>query len=132
MQHEIYWMTLTIIMTAVIWVPYIINRMIEMGVWQAIANANMDPTPTATWAKRMMCAHRNAVENLVIFAPLVIALAALDVSTSLTVAAAKFYFFARLAHLVVYTFGVPVVRTLMFVVGFACQVLLAWALLGAL
>jgi len=35
-------------------------------------NSNTDPTPTALWAKRLMRAHANPVENLVIFAPLVL------------------------------------------------------------
>jgi uncharacterized MAPEG superfamily protein len=40
------------------------------------------------------------------------------------------YFFARLAHYVVFTLGIPVVRVLAFAVGVAAQITLALALLG--
>ncbi len=47
------------------------NRKMGMG---AVMDSDVDTTPKAKWARRMMKAHRNAVENLVIFAPLVLAL----------------------------------------------------------
>ena len=75
-----------------------------------------------------MFAHDNAVENLVIFAPLVLILAELDYSTKWTVYACAVYFWARVAHLIVYTLGLPVFRTLAFTVGFAAQVVLALAI----
>lgn len=129
MKTEIYWLVCTVTMTGLIWVPYILNRLKEMGPWTAISNPNADPTPKALWAKRMMAAHRNAVENLAIFAPLVLALAAADISSPLTTQACMLYFYARLAHLVVYTLGVPVLRTVTFAIGFGCQMLLAYQLL---
>jgi uncharacterized MAPEG superfamily protein len=76
----------------------------------------------------LMFAHDNAVEDLVVFAPLVLILAELDYSTKWTVYACAVYFWARLAHLIVYTLGLPVFRTLAFTVGFAAQVVLALAI----
>ncbi len=58
----------------------------------------------------------NAVENLVVFAPLVLILNAIDYSSSWTALACAVYFWARVAHLIVYTMGLPVFRTLAFVV----------------
>jgi uncharacterized MAPEG superfamily protein len=40
------------------------------------------------------------------------------------------FFYTRLAHYVVYTAGIPVIRTLLFAVGWACQMMLALTLLG--
>jgi uncharacterized MAPEG superfamily protein len=77
-----------------------------------------------------MRAHQNAVENLVIFAPLVLALQIAGISGAATVSACVVYFFARLGHYVVFTLGIPVVRVLAFVAGVAAQVTLALALLG--
>jgi uncharacterized MAPEG superfamily protein len=79
----------------------------------------------------MKAAHYNAVENLVVFGPLVLMLNAMNVSTGATVAAAATFFWARLVHLVVYTMGIPVVRTLAFLVGFGAQLVLFLALFGA-
>ena len=132
MKKELLWLTYTIVLTALLWVPYILNRLREMGIWTAVANSNADNTPKALWAKRLMKAHKNAVENLVIFAPLVLALQIVGVSTAMTVTACIVYFFARLTHCVVYTAGIPFVRTLAFAVGVVCQMTLAIALLKAL
>src|SRR5260370_38092872 len=76
----------------------------------------------------MMFAHDNAIENLVIFAPLVLILAELDYSTKWTVYACAVYFWVRVAHLIVYTLGLPVFRTLAFTVGFLAQAGLALAI----
>ncbi len=132
MTAELYWLTLTVLMTAIFWLPYIINRLIEMGIGQAVFNSNSDPSPTALWAKRMMCAHENAVENLVIFAPLVIVLHITGLATPLTATAAMVYFFARLAHFLVYTLGIPGLRTIAFAIGFFCQLIIGLTTLGLL
>ena len=132
MTDELYWLTLTALMTAIFWLPYILNRLKEMGIGQAVFNPNSDPSPEALWAKRMMCAHQNAVENLVIFAPLVIVLQLAGAATSLTATAAMIYFFARLAHFIVYTLGIPGLRTITFAVGFFCQIIIGLTALGVL
>lgn len=132
MKAELYWLALTALMTALFWLPYILNRLIEMGIGQAVLNPNSDPSPKALWAKRMMRAHQNAVENLVIFAPLVIVLHLTGSSTHLTVTAAMIYFFARLAHYLVYTFGIPGLRTVTFAIAFACQLIIGLTAIGSL
>jgi uncharacterized MAPEG superfamily protein len=77
-------------------------------------------------------AHTNAVENLVIFATLVLILHAIHHSTASTVLACAVFFWARLAHAVIYMLGVPVLRTLAFTVGFLAQVALVLAVFGKL
>ncbi len=127
---ELFWLTLTILMTAVIWVPYIANRLIEDQPWPALMNPQPDLRPKAQWAERLMRAHDNAVENLVVFAPLVLMVHVTGMSTALTANACILYFFARLIHLLLYTFGVPFFRTLAFFIGFLCQMVLGSHLLG--
>ena len=75
-----------------------------------------------------MFAHDNAIENLIIFAPLVLILNAIDYSDKWTVMACAVYFWARVAHLIVYTIGLPIFRTLAFTVGFLAQAVLALAI----
>lgn len=129
MTTELYWLALTVLMTALIFVPYILNRMKEHGIWPAVWNPQPDTRPKAQWAERLMRAHANAVENLVVFAPLVLALQVVGVSTAATASASMVYFFARLAHVLLYTFAVPLLRTVAFIVGFVCQLTLALTLL---
>jgi uncharacterized MAPEG superfamily protein len=124
---ELFWLTLTVILTGLLWVPYILNRCMVRGLGGAMANPVPGAKPHAPWATRLMFAHDNAVENLVIFAPLVLILNEIDYSTKWTVWACAVYFWARVAHLVVYTLGLPVFRTLAFTVGFLAQAVLALA-----
>ena len=131
MTTELFWLTLTVTMTALFWMPYIVNRMVEDGVLGAMGNPSSDMTPKAAWADRMTHAHSNAVENLVIFAPLVLILAIANVSTPATIAACQLYFFARLAHYIIYSLGIPFLRTVAFVTGVVAQMTLAFALFGA-
>ena len=129
MTRELFWLTLTVILTGLLWVPYMLNRIMVRGVTGVMANPTRTDRPQAEWANRMMFAHDNAVENLIIFAPLVLILSEIDYSTKWTVMACAVYFWARVAHLIVYTIGLPIFRTLAFVVGFIAQAILAVAIL---
>lgn len=129
MTPELYWLTLATLLTALIWVPYILDRILVRGFWPAISDRGPENGPHSPWAQRMIRAHLNAVENLAIFAPLVLIAHVLNIHSPVLVAAAAVYFFARLAHLVVYTLGLPVFRTLAFAVGWGAQVVFALALL---
>jgi uncharacterized MAPEG superfamily protein len=117
-----------VILTGLLWVPYILNRVSVRGLFGSMANPSRNDKPHSEWATRLMFAHDNAVENLVVFAPLVLILAQLEFSTKATVYACAVYFWARVAHLVVYTLGLPVFRTLAFTVGFIAQAVLALAI----
>jgi uncharacterized MAPEG superfamily protein len=130
MTKELLWLTLTVILTGLLWVPYILDRIVVRGLMGAMANPTRNDKPQSGWAQRLYFAHTNAVENLVIFAALVLVLDALGHSTTATVLACAVYFWARLAHVIVYTLGIPVLRTLAFAVGFVCQVTLALAAFG--
>ena len=65
----------------------------------------------------MKKAHYNAVENLVLFAALVLILHAIGISNDTTVLACNVYFWARLVHYLVYSAGLPWLRTLSFAVA---------------
>ncbi len=132
MSRELMWLTLTVILTGVLWIPYILNRIVVRGLMGAMANPSSNDTPQSPWAQRLYFAHTNAVENLVIFTPLVLILDLQHHSTQSTALACAVYFWARLAHVIVYTLGIPVLRTLAFAVGFAAQVVLAAAVFGKL
>jgi uncharacterized MAPEG superfamily protein len=132
MSKELLWLTLTVILTGLMWVPYILDRIVVRGLMGAMANPARNDKPQSPWAQRLYFAHTNAVENLVIFATLVLILDAQGYSTEGTVIACAVYFWARLAHAIVYTMGVPVLRTLAFAAGFAAQAALAVAVFGKL
>lgn len=129
LSTELFWLTLTTMMTALIWMPYIVNRLIEHSPWPALMNPQPDLRPKAQWAERIMRAHDNAVENLVIFAPLVLIVQMTGSATTATATACMIYFFARLSHLLLYALGVPFFRTVAFFIGFLCQMVLGLSIL---
>jgi len=130
MSRELMWLTFTVILTGVLWIPYILDRMMTRGVWGTLANPSRDDKPQSGWAQRLYFAHTNAVDNLVVFAPLVLILDNIGYTSTGTVIACAVYFWARLAHAVVYALGVPVLRTLAFLVGFGAQAALVLAIFG--
>ena len=127
MPAELSWFSLTVAMTGIIWVPYILDRIMVRGLMGAMANPSPADKPQSAWAQRMMAAHVNAVENLVIFAPLVLVLQVLNLFSPATAFACALYFWARLAHLIVYTLGIPGLRTLSFAAAFLGQAILVLA-----
>jgi uncharacterized MAPEG superfamily protein len=128
MSTELFWLMLTVAMTGLFWVPYILDRIMVRGLMGAMANPSPNDKAQSPWARRMMDAHINAVENLVIFAPLVLMARALSIATAVTAFACALYFWSRLAHVVVYTLGIPGLRTLSFTGGFVAQALLVLAI----
>jgi len=132
MSRELMWLTFTVILTGVLWIPYILDRMMVRGLWGTMANPSRDDKPQSGWAQRLYFAHTNAVDNLVVFAPLVLILDNIGYSSRGTVIACAVYFWARLAHAIVYALGVPVLRTLAFCVGFLAQAALVLAIFGKL
>lgn len=129
MTLELHYLVLVTALTAVLWAPYILNRLAVRGIADTVGYPQ-NPKPQAAWATRLQHAHANAVENLVVFAALVLAAQATEVSSETTVFAAELYFWARLVHAVAYTLAWPWVRTLAFAAGFASQATFAWVLLA--
>ncbi len=130
LSAEAFWLTATVAMTSVFWVPYIANRLLEHGVFRALWDHHGDTSTRRSWADRMMRSDRVVVENRCVFAPLVLLVLATDARSPATATATMVYFYARLAHFIVFTAGLPIVRVLLFLVGFACQASLGITLLA--
>jgi uncharacterized MAPEG superfamily protein len=128
MTHELQYLALTTAFTALMWVPYVLNALMVRGLVEAVSYPEC-PKPLAPWAVRLKAAHYNAVENLVVFAALVLTAHAAGVLTDVTLLATTVYFWARVAHAVVYALAVPWLRTLSFTVGWLCCMAIALQLL---
>jgi uncharacterized MAPEG superfamily protein len=130
MTTELTYLAYVTTLTALLWVPYILNRLaVGKGVVHEVGYPD-EPTRLSPWADRLKRAHANAVENLVVFATLVLLANAGGVRTSATALAALIYFWTRVLHAVSYAFGIPWVRTITFSVGWVCQMVFAWALIA--
>lgn len=130
LSSEMYWLVLTVGLSGLLWVPYIINRIKELGPPVLHWFPPPDPPPKAAWANRTVKAHENAIENLVIFAPLAIVVEITNSHTALTETVCMTYFIARLIHFLVGISGAPIpFRTMAFLVGVGCQYILAGSLI---
>lgn len=130
MSHDLRWLMLTLGMTLLFWIPYVLNRMAVKGLRGTFANPSAADPPLAPWAQRARAAHANAIENLAVFAPAALAVHALGLGNAGTNAASALYFGARLAHFLVYTAGIPVLRTLAFFAGWGATLILVLRLAG--
>jgi len=129
MKTELLYLVYVTVLTGLLWVPYILDRIAKWGLIGAVGYPD-NPPAQSPWARRLMKAHFNAVENLVVFAALVLAAHALGVSNSAIATAAMVYFWARVVHVIAYTLAWPWVRTLAFAVGFFAQAVIAWQILA--
>lgn len=128
MTIELTYLTYVALLTALMWMPYILNLIGVRGLVDAVGYPE-NPKPLAAWAQRLKAAHYNAVENLVVFAALILVAHAAGVSGEATQVSAATYFWARVVHAVSYTFAIPWVRTLSFAVGLGAELCIAWHIL---
>lgn len=128
MKTELYYLALVTVLTGVLWIPYIVDRLFVRGLADAVGYPE-NPKPQSPWAQRLVKAHANAVENLVVFAALVLLASALGISGAAIATSSMVYFWARVVHAAAYTFAIPWLRTLAFTVGFLSQACIAWQIL---
>ncbi|MES1197154.1 MAG: MAPEG family protein [Pseudomonadota bacterium] len=74
----------------------------------------------------------NHIENLAVFAPLVLIAAIAQVSNEWTVLGARLFFYSRVAHAILYLAGVPWLRALAWFIGVIGTVMIFLALFGIL
>jgi uncharacterized MAPEG superfamily protein len=121
MSTDLKYLAFTAILTASLWIPYIVAQVRTNG---PLTPPNYsDPTPRALppWGKRADRAYMNAVETFAPFAALVI-VAHLAGKAEATAFWAVSFFWLRLAHAVVYLLGIPYVRTVIFTLGYVAVV----------
>ena len=130
MKPELFWLALTATMTGLFWMPYILQRAIKLGFPGAFQTPKMlDPPVESEWAQRAKRAHANGVENLVVFAALVLTAQAAGVSNATTVLWSAVYFWCRLGHYVILTLGIPYLRTMIWTVSWVAEMVIAWQIL---
>ena len=119
MKTELFYLTLTAILTGVLWIPVVIGYVTSRGPLSSRDSQVAPTSPLADWVNRANRAHLNAVENFAQFAAVVLTAQAVGVSNAVTVDCAEVYFFALLAHALVHISGTGLfkARTLLFTIG---------------
>lgn len=118
MTPELMYLLWSVALTVVLVVVATLGATQQVGLPKLAGNRDNMPELQG-WAGRAERAHRNMLESLVLFAILVLAARALNVSNNLTVLGAQLFFWGRLAHAVLYIAGVSWVRTAAWAVSVA-------------
>jgi len=126
------WLAASALLTALLWVPYVLERFTSLGIIGTLKPVDPgDEIKQRLWARRAKRAHYNAVENLVVFATLVLVAQAMGKGDdSQVLFATQAYFWARVVHFPALTMGWTGIRTLAFLVGFAAQIIVALKIFG--
>jgi len=90
----------------------------QVGLMRLIGNRDGMPEITG-WGGRAHRAHRNMLENLVLFAALILVAVAAGKTNDMTLLGAQIFFWARIAYAVIYLAGVIWVRTACWAVSMA-------------
>jgi len=130
MSIELKYLALTALLTAALWIPYIISQVTTNGFLAGENYVDPTPRPVPLWGQRANRAHLNAVETFAPFAALVLVAHVGGKESAMTAFWAMSFFWLRLAHAVIYLLGVPFLRTLLFTLGFVAICGLAWAVLS--
>lgn len=87
--------------------------------------SSRDETRTVTgMTGRLTRALNNSIVAMALFAPAILILVILDRTSPASLLAAQVFLIARIIYLPVYAFGIPTVRTLVWLAGFAATVIL--------
>ena len=128
MAPDLFWLVWTAVLSMMIPVIYATGRGQAPG-GLAWAFGNRDTSLAApAWADRAYRAHANLTENLAPFAILVLTAHAAGKSGDATAFGAMLFFWARVAHVIVYTAGIVYLRTLVFFVGTVSEIIILMAL----
>ena len=133
MQTAYYYVGLSAALTVLLWVPYILARLVDWGLPAFLHNYPegfpVKRREQPLWAERSQRAHLNMVETLPAFIGVVLAatyLAGDDGAAVQQIALwSAVFFWARLAHAVVYTLGVPYLRTPVYLISWGAILAIA-------
>jgi len=127
---EIFWLTCTAVLTLLLVIPYAFARIKRIGFLKLLTNPlpGDDPFEQA-WAHRAYRAHMNAIENLVVFASLALAVVISESSSEITATACATYFWARVVHAPFYILNTPYIRFISYFIGVGACMVLAYQVL---
>ncbi len=131
MDTAFLYLTLSGVLTVLLWTPYIVARLFVWGPLTFLGNYPKgfpaeEPTPPL-WAQRAKRAHLNMVETMPAFIAVIVgANYLIGDSAGLVIGAwAQVFFYVRIAHAVVYILAIPGLRTPIYLVSWAAILMIA-------
>ncbi len=126
MSTDLTYLAYTAILTAALWIPYVVAQVVTNGFLKPANYVDPAPRPLPNWGKRADRTYVNAVEAFAPFAALVIVAQLTGKANAMTAFWSMFFFWMRVVHAIVYLTAVPYVRTLVFTLGFVAVAGLFW------
>lgn len=140
MDTALFYLAASGLFTILLWVPYILARLMAWGLPTFLNNypegfpARQPEAPL--WASRAHRAHLNMVETMPAFIAVLVAALMVGQSSPETLQAAamwsEVFFFARIAHAIVYVVGIPYLRTPVYLVSWAAVLALGFVAFSGL
>jgi uncharacterized MAPEG superfamily protein len=101
----------------------VVGAILQVGA-PALAGNRHDLPPITGWAQRASRAHHNMLENLVLFAVLVVAASIVGKVNAITALGAELFFWGRVVYAPIYIIGIPWLRTAAFAVSMTGLILI--------
>ena len=112
MKPELMWLLWAVALTFAQMLIAVSGATLQVGLPKLAGNRE-GLTPCTGWAGRAQRAHHNMLENLALFAALVLVAVVSGKTNATTLLGAQIFVWARVAYAVVYLAGIPWLRTLM-------------------
>ena len=123
MAPELTWLVWSVALAFVQVLVATTGATLQVGL--SVLAANRDAMSDLTgWVGRMQRAHRNMLENLVLFIALVLVAVVAGKTNATTLMGAQVFFWARLVYAFVYGAGIPWLRTGVWAVSVAGMVMI--------
>jgi uncharacterized MAPEG superfamily protein len=123
---DIYYLAYTALLTAALWIPYIVSQVQTNGFLTGENYVDPTPRPVPKWGMRAYRAHLNAVEAFAPFAALVLVAHVAGKANGMTAFWAASFFWLRLVHAIVFWLAIPFIRTIVFTLGFVATCGIFW------
>lgn len=123
MKPELVWLLWAVALTFVQMLVAVGGATLQVGL-PALAGNREGLPPFTGWAGRAQRAHHNMLENLVLFAALVLIAVVTNKANTTTLLGAQLFFWARLAYALVYLAGIPWLRTAVWAVSVIGMILI--------
>src|SRR5882762_3601646 len=130
MTADLKYLAYTAMLTATLWIPYVISQVAANGFLAPPNYVDPTPRPVPLWGKRADRTYLNAVEAFAPFAALIIVAHISGKANPMTAFWAMWFFWMRLVHAVVYLLAVPYLRTLVFTLGFVAVAGIFWEVIS--
>jgi len=129
MSVDLKYLAFTAMLTATLWIPYIVAQVLTNGFLSPQNYVDPTPRPVPFWGQRAHRVYLNALETFAPFAALVILIQLTGKADPMTAFWTMSFFWLRVAHAIVFLAAIPYIRTLIFVLGWVTVIGLFYELM---